>query len=123
MESSEQVGFYSDGSSGIVDNSTSSHKLSEEDIFTDKIEPIIYNGVESIGGKDHIPKGVGSVSWSWTDDEGKLHTKKFNKVIYLSDLPVIILIATALDESVKNDEGTWVLTKVKYSIFTWDFGK
>ena len=41
FKSSKQVGFYSDGSSGIVDNSTSSHKLSEEDICTDKIEPII----------------------------------------------------------------------------------
>ena len=23
----------------------------------------------------------------------------------------------------KDDEGKWVLTKIKYSIFTWDFGK
>ena len=41
-------------------------------MFTDKIEPIIYNGVESIGGNDIIPKVIGTVIWSWTDDEGQL---------------------------------------------------
>ena len=34
-----------------------------------------------------------------------------------------ILSATALAKSMKGDEGTWGLTKRKYSIFTWDFGE
>ena len=33
------------------------------------------------------------------------------------------LSTTALDKSMKDDEATWVLTKIKYSIFTWVFGK
>ena len=37
--------------------------------------------------------------------------------------PFNILSATALAESMKDYEGTWVLAKMKYSIFTWDFGK
>ena len=49
MESLEQVGFNSDVSSVIVDNYDNSHICSDEDIFTDKIEPIIYNGVVTIG--------------------------------------------------------------------------
>ena len=35
-------------------------------MFTDKIEPIISNGVENIVGKDIIPKGIGTVSCYWT---------------------------------------------------------
>ena len=34
-----------------------------------------------------------------------------------------MLSATALDEYMKYDEGTWVLTKRKYSIFNSYFGK
>ena len=33
-------------------------------MFTDKIEPIISNEMETIGGKDLIPKCIGIVSWS-----------------------------------------------------------
>ena len=37
----------------------------------------ISNGVENIGGNDLIPKGIGTVSCPWTDDEGQLHKNKF----------------------------------------------
>ena len=78
MESSEQVVFDSDGSTVIVDNSANYHIRSEEDMFTDMIEPIISNGLATIGGKYLIKKGIVTVSWSWTDDEGQLNTKKFD---------------------------------------------
>ena len=54
-------------------------------MFTDKIEPIIYDGVANIGGKDIIPKGIGTFNWSWTDNEGKLHTNKLNNVLLFPD--------------------------------------
>ena len=54
-------------------------------MLTKKIEPIIYNGVETIGGKYLIPKGIGTVSWYWTDYEGQIHTKKFNNISYFPD--------------------------------------
>ena len=72
--------FDSDGSSVIADNSTNDQIWSGEELFTDKIEPIIYNGVAIIGGKDIITKGIGIVRWSWTDDEGKIYTKELNNV-------------------------------------------
>ena len=43
-----KIGFESDGSSVIVDNSANSHILSEEYMFTDKIDPIISNGMTII---------------------------------------------------------------------------
>ena len=54
-------------------------------MFTDKIEPIISNGVATIGGKDIIPKRIGKIRQSWDDKNGKLHIKT---------LCVCILLAT-----------------------------
>ena len=54
MESSEQVGFYSNGWSVIVDHSENDHICSEEDMSTYNIYTIISNGVATIGGKDNI---------------------------------------------------------------------
>ena len=45
-------------------------------MLTDKIEPIISNGVATIYVNDLFPKGIGTVIWTWTDDEGEIHTKK-----------------------------------------------
>ena len=39
-------------------------------MFTDKIEPIISNGVADIVIKDIISKGIVTVRFSCTDDEG-----------------------------------------------------
>ena len=68
-------------------------------------------------------KGVGTVSWYWTDDKGKLYTNKLNNILYFPDSPVNVLSATTLYESMKDDEGTWMVTKIKYYIFPWVFGK
>ena len=77
---SQQAGFDSDGSSVIVYNYENVHILPEEDMFTDKIDPII-NGAENIGKNDIFPKGIGTVRWYWTYDEAQLQTKKCNTVI------------------------------------------
>ena len=58
-----------------------------------------------------ITKEIGTVNWSWTDDKGKLHTHKWNNVLYFIDSPLNILSETAMSESMKDDEGTWVRTK------------
>ena len=79
---------------------------------TDNIYSIISNGVATIGGKYIIPKGIGTVSWSWSYDEVKYHIKKWNNVLYFIESPVNILSATVLSKSMKDDEGSWVLTKI-----------
>ena len=50
-------------------------------MLNDKIEPIIYNGVTTIGGNGLITKIIGTVNWSWTENKGKLHTNKSKNVI------------------------------------------
>ena len=64
-------------------------------MFYDKIEPIIDNGVATIGIKDLIPKLIGAVSWSCNDDEEQMHTNKFDNILYIPDSPVNILSSTA----------------------------
>ena len=84
VESSEQVRFDSDESSLLVDKYANAHICSEEEMFTENIDPVIYNGVETVDRKDLITKGIGTVSWYWTDDEEQLH-KIFNNLIYFPD--------------------------------------
>ena len=92
-------------------------------MFTDRINPITSNGVATIGREYIIPKGIGTVIWYWNDDEGQLTTNKLNNVLYFTESPVNILSETILTGFMNYDEGTWVPTKSRYSIFTWDFGK
>ena len=73
-------------------------------MFTHNKYSIIYNGVATIGGKDIIQKGIDTVIWYWADDEGRLHTKKLNNLIYFKDSPVNIIIVTALSRSIEDDE-------------------
>ena len=95
----------------------------KKDMFTDNIFPIISNGVATIGRKSLIPKGIGTVIWDWTDDKGKLRKNKLKNVIYFPESLVNTLSTNVLTESMKDNEGTWALTKIKYSIFTWNFWK
>ena len=60
--------FDSDGSIFILYRSTNTHICSEEYMFTDKKYDIVSNGVLNIGGKYLIPKEIGTVSLSCTDD-------------------------------------------------------
>ena len=94
VEYSERVGFKFDRSTFIVEKYTNAHICSNEDILTDNIDPTISNGVSTIGGKYLIPKGIGTVIWYWTNDEGKMHTNKLNNAIYFPDSPFNIPRAT-----------------------------
>ena len=110
--------FDSDGSSKIVENSSNAHICSYEYNITDKIGQIVSNVVATIDGKDIIPKGIGTVIWSWTDYEGQLHTNKLNNVIYFPYSTVNILMTNALAVFTNYYEVIWVLTKGKYHSIT-----
>ena len=56
MESPENFGFESDGYSAIVDHYANAHILSEEEIITDKIDPIISNLVTTVVEKILLEK-------------------------------------------------------------------
>ena len=73
-------------------------------MLTKNIQTIISNGVATIGGKDIIPKYIGTLSWSPTYEEGKLHKNKLNNVLYFPDTPANILSTIALNGSMKDYE-------------------
>ena len=50
-------------------------------MFHDNMEPIISNGVATIGGEYPIPKEIVTANWLGTNDEGQLHTKRLHNVI------------------------------------------
>ena len=58
VEPIEHIGFDSDGYTFIFGNSANSHIRSKEYMFTEKIDPIISNGVAIIGIKYLHPKGI-----------------------------------------------------------------
>ena len=78
--------------------------------------------METIGGKDLIPKWIVTVSWYWNDDKVRLHTKKLNNRIYFPNSPVNILSATELAGSMKDDEVTRAPIKVNTIFLFWILG-
>ena len=57
VDYSEHIGFDSDGSTVIVDNSENSHVYSEEYMLLENIDPIIYIGVANKDGNILLQKG------------------------------------------------------------------
>ena len=53
-------------------------------MFFGKLHEVKIDGVETIGGKEFKPTGIGTVKWSWKDDEGESHTCKLERVPYCS---------------------------------------
>ncbi len=67
--------------------------------------------VATIGGNKNVTAGMGSVRWSWKDDNGKLHSMDIQDVLYFPSSPVNILSITALANQLQDDKGTGIDTK------------
>eukprot|EP00957_Ditylum_brightwellii_P012597 952026-Ditylum_brightwellii.AAC.1 len=64
----------------ITDVSVNAHIFNDKNLFIGDImamDPT--TGVETIGGIDHKPQGIGLVEIEWKDDEGATHTYKLQK--------------------------------------------
>ena len=83
-------------STALVDKYDDAHIFLGVDMFTDKIEPLISNWVTTIGGNDLILKGVVTFFCPCYDDEGKLHTKTKDNLLYFPYSPVSIISAALL---------------------------
>jgi hypothetical protein len=107
----------------ICDNSSNVHICNDKRMFQDLKDVTSPNVVATIGGKNSSPSGVGTVKWTWKDDDGKDHTFIFENVLYFPNSPVNVLSVTSLADFLNDDEGTGIDTKRKYSRFYWDHGK
>eukprot|EP00957_Ditylum_brightwellii_P061460 4665045-Ditylum_brightwellii.AAC.1 len=76
--------------------------------------------VAIIGGTDHHPEAIGSVTVSWKDNDGKRNEYVLKNSLYFPGSLVNIISATSLDDQLNNNEGTYITTKRHYSSFVWD---
>ena len=78
--------------------------------------------VATIGGQCNFPKGIGTVTWTWTDDEGTEHRFDVDGVHYFPRSPVNILGITAFAAQLNDEDATGIDTKWKKSRFYWKGG-
>ncbi len=80
-------------------------------MFVGTIKPCLNHCVATIGGKGHSASGIGTVYWTWNDDNGMKHNYLVKDVLYFPQLPVNILIITTLVEQFGDSGGTSINTK------------
>ena len=56
-------------------------------------------------------------------DEGKSHTYKLERALYLPESHANIIISTALSDHYDDYEGTYIKTKRHRSVFSWNLGQ
>ena len=118
------VQFDDDGSTVVLDNSATGHICNTANMYVGTIRPVENDAaVATINGKDNSPSGVGTVDWNWRDDDGVLHTHRFEDVLYFPQSPVNILSVTCFAEQLKDLRRTRISTGGMDSIFTWDQNK
>ena len=91
-------------------------------MFVGKLHEVEIYGVETIGGTDFKPTGIGTLKWSWKYDKGKSHTHILDHGLYLTESPVNITISTDLADQYDDDDDTYIKTKRHSSEFRWNFG-
>ena len=115
--------FDNDSSAAILDNSENTHSFYDESMFFGKLHEGGIYGVEIIVGIDFKPAGIGTVKWSWKDDEVKSHNHRLERALYFSESPVTIISPTALDDQYDDEDGTYTQTKRRNAECSWNFGQ
>lgn len=104
------VYFDSDTNFVICNNSANVHVCNDKRMFMNLWDIKQPQVVATIGGKNSKPTGIGSVKWTWNDDEGASHTYIMN-VLYFPSSPVDILSISEFANQLKDDEGTGIDSK------------
>jgi hypothetical protein len=90
-------------------------------MFSKLREILTPSTVATIGGRNNHPSGIGDVTWSWEDDNGKTHCYELKDVYYFPQSPVNILsVTTFATKHLNDEEGTGIDTKASYSRLYWD---
>ena len=93
----------------------------DKNMFDGELRPTDSHYVATIGGgKNNVAAGMGTVKWTWKDDNGKSHTMLIHDVLYFPSSPVNILSVTSLAEQLNDNDGTGIDTKQNTSQFYWN---
>ena len=106
--------FETDASFIVCDNSANTHICKDRSMFVD-FKDTTSGMVAAIGGKLNRPQGIGTVEWTWKDDEGTPHKIRLEKTLYFPQSPINIMSVTELAKQLEDEEGTGINTKMKYS--------
>ena len=119
----KSVSFEPDGTSVIMDNSANCHIFRDKALFKDGIKSfpvsIQHLKVRTANGST-APAGIGTVEITICDDEGKNHKLKLENALYFPESPVNVLGVTSLAAQLDDDDGTYIKTFRKNSIFVCD---
>ena len=105
------------------DNSANMHICNNKKMFTHYCNLTDVQNVATIGGKNSKPTGIGTIKWSWWDDNGTTHQYELQDVYYFPQSPVNILSVTEFAKFLKDEHGTEIDTKALYSRLHWDRNK
>ena len=89
-------------------------------MFIGEIRKADKHYVATIGGQKNAATGMGTVCWTWKDDNGKKHTYDIEDALYFPSSPVNILSVTSFAAQLNDDDGTGIDTKRSRSTFYWD---
>ena len=92
-------------------------------MFVGKLHEVDISGVAAIGGTYFKPTIIGTVKWSWKDDEGKSYTYRLERALYFPESRVDIISSNSLADQYDDDDGTYIKTKRHSSEFSWNFGQ
>ena len=114
--------FDADSSTIICDNSANVSICNDRNMFVGEMHKMMSHTVATIGGKGHHSSGIGTVKWSWSDDQGTVHEHLVKDVLYFPESPINILSVTAFAGQLGDPDGTGIDTKILQSRFYWDRG-
>ena len=119
--------YDSDDIQCILDNSENAHIWAIlADFIPGTLRRFLPNpetGVLTIGGSNQFLHSIGDIKVSWLNSLVTAVQYILKDAIYFPDSSVNIISVTAFMDQLEDDEGTWVMTKRRHSVFTWDFGK
>ena len=127
LEEAKRASWEPNSVQAVIDNCANTHVWTrEEDFVASSLEYFGENnpyGIITIGDHKEVPKARGTVPVTWKDSGGRVHSKVLEDCFLMPTSPVNIVSISRLAETLGDEEGTWIKTRWKSSIFTWEFGK
>ena len=85
------MSFDTDSSTCVCDNSANVHICNHKSMFDGPLTKTDKHYVATVGGVKNSASGMGTVRWSWRDDNGKTHSQDIKNVLFFPESPVNIL--------------------------------
>ena len=113
--------------STVLDNSANTHVWNRLEDFVEGslhyFDDTDSVGVLTIGDESTRPLGTGLVKVELTDDNGMARPLELQQALFFPASPVRIISVTKLASQFDDENGTWIKTYWRRSVFCWDRGK